>query len=141
MKVIYPTGTQVQYYGRNPLYLIKGYDAGAVGPHINTQRAIYTCPAGRKAVITGLYNAVMRLTVAAPVAEYSGYFDITIGGSGFKYCWITQNNNVAYVRVESVSSGLIWLNPADTIEYRTVDQSTGGAVFYKGTLVGVEFDP
>jgi hypothetical protein len=141
MRVIYPTGTYTQFFGRSPSYSNNGYGNWAVNPHADTTRASYTVPANRRAVLTGCMCHILRVTVAAPVGNAAIYVISTIGGGGFYSCIAELLTNNIGDQQTALFSGQAWLTAGDTVELHTLDISTGGTVTYRGSFCIVEFSP
>lgn len=141
MIIIYPTGTVTQFYGRNALYLNKGFTILPTGPHGVTTRDSYTVPAGRRAVITSMYLHFQRITVAAPIGVYQSAIVLTQSGNSYTLCRIMSVGNVVNDNLSIVNPGQVFLNAGDFVGIETSDASTGGTVGYRAQMAVTEFDP
>lgn len=113
----------------------------ALAPHAATQRALYTVPANRRAVIVGTKLSIRRVTAAAPAVRPRILLHQTIPLAVDNLLEVyTKSNAVGGEdKVEVYLYAL--LNPGDAVEIRTQDDSTGGTVDYLATVNIIEFIP
>jgi hypothetical protein len=141
MKIIYPTGQDVQFYGRNPdIKAIGGAFAG-VAPHGPTIRATYTVPAGKRCVLTSLFTHIYRVTVAAPVGLFRVWGLVNLSGSDLWICGVTSISNTVGFIGQSINPSTLWLDTGDIIAFYTSDVGTGGTCDYFLTATMLEFVP
>lgn len=137
ISVVTTSNSLKPYYDRNPLTVGIAYDAGAVAPHSQTQRAIYTVPASRKAKVSSSFCHIMRVTAAAPAS----YTDIRIkDGSGRLTNFCKLRSNGVGDKDSMFKGNEIELLAGQTIEIDTEDYSTGGTVDYLASIFLTEFD-
>lgn len=121
---------------RNPATVVRSYAAGGVGPHAETNRWTYTVPAGRRAAVTFLEADVFRDSAATTlgVITVSVYYNTELVLRSIVW------NNTVGARDFKLMTGLMVLNPGDTIRATTSDTSTGGSANYRISAMIVEFD-
>jgi len=141
MRVLYPTGIVTQYFGRNPIFINKGYGTWGLAPHGDTTRASYTVPTGRKAVLTAAFVHLIRVTAPAPAGEAAIYVYVIYNGGSSYYLLQDVFNTGAGQQASLTHGGMIFLVAADSVELHTLDASTGGTMAYRGHFNLVEFDP
>lgn len=141
MNILYPTGLVTQFFGRNPIYGAIIYNGTNIAPHGSTQRATYTVPANRAAVITSIYLKVMRQTAAGTVGlvQAQGLVDFAAGIAGLENAMFINNNPGA--NDLSIDPGYKFTVAARTIAIYTLDTSLGGTCTYNALISYVEFDP
>jgi len=117
------------------------YVAGAIAPHVTTQRWTYTVPAGKKAFVELAFCQVFRTGVAGTLGMCVAYVQVTPqGGSATVMLGAKMWNNTAGAQ-DTVEIGLAWhMKAGDQIEGITQDGSVGGTIDYQLTAKITEFD-
>lgn len=113
------------------------YHTLGVAPHGDTQRASYTCPAGKKAQVS-IFMSIARATAAAPAALVR--IGATLVGLGYVAHAQISNDNAVGARDSCNVAFAVILDAGDEISINTQDSSTGGTIDYLGTLLIREFD-
>lgn len=136
-------GVEVSVYGAKGVlvtlptitHAVVEYDA-VVGPHGVTTRWTYTCPADKVARVKRLAGRILRVTVAtalgAPqvVVLYNGVSDA--------FNLALFSNAVSAMLTQSDAPHFLLL-PGETLQAKTVDNSTGGTVWYNVLAVIDEY--
>lgn len=121
---------------RNPTTVVRSYAAGGVAPHPETDRWTYTVPTGRRAAVTYAEADVFR--DAAP--STLGVITVSIYYNNNLVLRSIVWNNTVGARDFKLMTGLMVLNPGDTLRATTEDSSTGGSANYRISAMIVEFD-
>lgn len=140
MRIYLPTASTRSYYERNAVDKSINFQSPALAPHGVTTRANYTVPANRKALISNLYSRALRDTVAAPVGIVRVWFVKNIAGAAIYTIDSMSISNVLGLLWEHNVPMQYFLKAGDTVEFQTMDASTGGGVFYSVCAVITEFD-
>lgn len=125
------------YYDRNPSNGTAVANLVGGAPHANTTRATYTVPSARKAILSGGYLRMHRVTAAGTLGETRQYL---LGGSG----GIIQindfiNNTVDFQQFVNFAISSI-ATAGQSFIIQDFDGGIGGTVDYNGTLEAIEFD-
>ena len=128
-------------YDRTPLSGAIGYVAAAIAPHAFVERASYTVPANRKAVVTAASLTAMRQTVAGTSGLVGVELIITpSGGSSVRAFYIPLLSNTAGDYASKEIPVNIYLVEGDEIAIYTNDVSTTGTIHYAAGIMYTEFD-
>jgi len=134
-------GGRPAWYDRNPVNRAIDYNASAVGPHAVTDRATYTVPAGKKALVENISLLVMR--DGSPTTAGRAWAIAMIypgGGAGWTaLSAIVLSATVGATDHAEVGTSAL-LQATDVIKLRTEDLSTAGTHFYALGLKITEFD-
>jgi len=136
VRVGFPGGPRLEWYDRNPVKQDIVAASTTVGPHTLTSRASYTTPTGKKAFIECVFCQVVRITAASALGNARFYTRFR----GSNNVVLLLFNNTVSAEVHEGFSQCATLNPGDTAELLTADDSTGGTVTYFGVLTATEFD-
>ncbi len=140
MNIQYPTGSMNQPLDRNPVMKFLEGAAVGVGPHTPTQRASYTVPAGKKAMLNALQLDVIRATAATTAGPVSAYVNFLIGGGGNNSIGPTMYKNaINDSDLMRLSIGVV-MSAGDALRVYTADGSTGGTVTYAWGAILTEYD-
>jgi len=124
------------YYDRNPIARMIYYRANGVAPHAATQRASYTVPTGKKALVVGASAMMMRATAATSLGRVHSF-----GGTASSIAFDCYHKN------NTVDSMVTVQNPIQypffegvQLSLATEDLSTGGTMDYDISTTFTEFD-
>ncbi len=125
------------WYDRNPADKSITYFVQAQAPAADTQRASYTVPTGKKAVMSWGQVKVVRNAVAAPAGRVIAYIRLFATNIDFAA--------IIYTNVQGDKDGQFGaftgvLQAGDQVEIRNADASTGGSVDYGESTELTEFD-
>ncbi len=140
MRLLYPTAATRQWFERNAVPALAGYDQTAVAPHGATTRLTITPPANQWLHITHVRVACWR--------------DGTATATGVAICalQIRQGANVSQAVMARFMSGTIssganiitpldiWLDPTMDALVVTSDTSGDGTIWYTAAVQYVTFD-
>lgn len=116
-----------------------GY-TGVVAPHAATARWVYTCPAAKKAVVVPSLLTIQRVTAAAPVGRVRAFLTVNIQGGGeLSAGEVSMLKNAIGDQVQSQIFDSFYLQAGDKLTLWTEDLSTGGTVYFAGSMLANEF--
>lgn len=128
-----------QYYDRDPVPVAASYLA-TVAPHGSTIRASYSTAYPYAAFIESLIVDIIRVTAAAAVGPVSGHWEfLPFSGGTYRLQWVYFVDNTLQVQRAQEGNSFGYMAFGDTIQFVTVDGSTGGTNFYLGSMKGTEF--
>ena len=127
---------------RNPISCHIRYNVGAEAPHATTERASYTVPAGKIAILKNALAHARVETVATTAGRKGVYIMLTIGGIDYHFCisMMGADQNVIGNNSMQMSSNEVLLNAGDTVKILTVDLSTAGTIGYTGVVLITQYD-
>jgi len=125
-----PTNQALTYYGNN------------IAPHAETQRALYTVPAGKMFWVDSIYLYTEILTAAAPAGFRENFYvsDVDAQAVIISDCVISKDQNTIGNNASKSISQLGLFLAGTVIEGKTLDIGTGGTLRYYQSLHGIEFD-
>lgn len=133
MRLGNPATQRPAFYDRAPLPQTINSTAEGIGPHAQTQRAIYTTPGTKKAVVVSVFLQITRQTVAAPKGRPKAILNV----AGVIQAQLQLTENVVDATIAAAWSPAYVLAQSETIQLFTSDTSTGGTLDY-GTYAGIE---
>lgn len=137
----YPTRELARpvYYDRDAIPIIATY-VGLVTPHTFTTRATYTPAFPFAAFIEVLMTFAFRVTAATTPSAVSSFWDfLPFYGGTARLDWnYFEANTAGYQLVHQLTS-FGYMAYGDTIRYTTNDSSTGGTIYFLGSMKGTEF--
>lgn len=136
VRIGFPGGPRLEWYDRNPQYTREGYQASGVAPHPSTERASYTVPTGKKALISMVHLSLIR--DAAPTTEALAAAYALLAGIRILEAHSFSSSVGDKDSCSVGQSGT--LNAGETLSTRTLDGSTGGSYHYAVCLVCIEFN-
>jgi hypothetical protein len=113
-----------------------------VAPHASTERATYTVPAGRKAVVETLSAMLHRAAASTGTWQYFGNWQLTsaAGQQTFLLECRSSDTTANATRIENIGLALV-MQAGDRLAFLTADAgSSGGNVEYQGDAKLTEFD-
>lgn len=124
-----------QFYDRNAIQIQLNNTNAGLAPHSTNQRAIYTVPSARGALVAGVSLYLHRAVVATTAGSYREYAQTNIALA------TVRDVTIAVDTVDrQFASGPWWLPAGTSCTLNTQDLSIGGTVDYEGTVSGTEFD-
>ncbi len=126
-----------QIFERNPESKKAEFVQNNVAPHGSTVRATYTVPANKQAQIDLITGFLFRRSAAAPEDTVTVKITASIGGRLLTLQF--KDNTVGFTIKESFSRNKL-LEPGESVEIETEDDSTGGAINYMLNAAITEFD-
>lgn len=132
---------RLQWYDRNPTDISQAAVFLGVAPHLQVNRWLYTVPLGRKCFVEFLDLKISRATAAGAAGTPRCYFILNgaLASAAFlSYCWILTNT-VGEKDDVAIGQAML-LFEGETLEFDTIDDSTGGTCNYIGNLKATEFD-
>ncbi len=134
-------GRTIEYYHRNAQDVSLWYEVGPVSPHFPTDRAIYTVPSSRFAIVECVQAHIRRIGVATTLGTAVAQARYYRGGATlFMFAQATLFSNTANDSRDFNTTLHSILFPGDQIRLNTSDSSSGGTVYYYGTARIIEFD-
>ena len=136
MRLNYPGNARAAYFDRNPVYVVRTYDAGTVAPHGATERWSYTVPAGRKVQVTSHCLIAMRDTTTATPLRAGAYFQPGLTPTLYVvyFCGTLGNNQQVSLGVSGTFfSGAV-------LRGLSFDLSTAGSNYFANVMTAIEFD-
>lgn len=134
-------GRSLEYYYRNAHDVSLWFEVGPVGPHAPNDRATYTVPANRFAIVECVQAHIRRIgaatTLGTSVAQARYY---RAGVTLFMFAQATHFSNVANDPIDFNTTLHAILFPGDQLRMTTADSSSGGTMYYYGTARIIEFD-
>jgi hypothetical protein len=138
MRIVNTFSGRPNYYDRGPTQVGISYGpANAIAPHGSTQRATYTVPTGRKAMVEAINVNIFRDVVATTAGLALAQSTVPGGGS---LDALNVNGNVVGNGAQKLAGVQMLLNAADNTKIFTQDASTGGSHAYSVTATIAEFD-
>lgn len=140
MRIVQPVAWKPNYFDRDAENVTIYYDAGGIEPHYITERASYTVPEGRKAII----DAIMVRCYRQSMASVLGITRLIVayipnGGSPtYLYYKILYDNELYHDVVHTMTNVGVML-PGDALAFYTDDSSTGGTHLFQFTAKIFEF--
>jgi len=136
MRISAPTRAATPFYDRNPSSIVTFSSNNTnISPHGNTNRASYTVPSFRNAMMAAVCNTMHRRTVATTAAETQLVTNSTICGYDLR----DLNNTLdAFTRLAISSQGLMKAGSVQNVV--THDLSTGGTMDYYYNAEIIEYD-
>src|SRR6266498_1442308 len=127
------------YYDRNPAIRWALYNVDTVAPHVDTTRAAYTVPAGKKAYAEATFAQVIRAAAAAAAARaYAAIRYTPSGGTIAQFVRVLISTNGVGDKDSMQGGSFSFLATGDLVELAPGDGSTGGTVDYRLTLKATE---
>jgi len=117
------------YSDRNSTSVLNTY-AATVGPHAQTNRWSVTLGAGRKATMEGAWLQIIRITVATVIAQYNVSLNVTSGATTAVVGTRDSFSNTTLVDFSIAIPINVTIYPGENISAATLDNSTGGTVYY-----------
>ncbi|MEM3549356.1 MAG: hypothetical protein QXJ23_10180 [Thermofilum sp.] len=140
MRLVQTLGALPEYYDRGAANQTVNYMGSSLAPHTSTQRANYTVPSGRKAIVDSAFILITRENLATGIGRARlTVFYTPSGGSAIPIAVVQLDNNCRNHTVHKTFTGLGILYPGDTLSIYTMDDSTGGTCSYWATLKIFEF--
>ena len=128
------------YYDRNATSVFLSY-AQALAPHATpTTRWTYTVPSGKKLLIEYTASRLWRQTVATAVNQYATENYVTNGTNTATISARYSYDNTTTVINDDIRSCNLTLYPGEIVYASTVDNSTGGTVYYQTSAKGTLYD-
>lgn len=140
MRIIYPSGNLTLPTDRNPSTTVLTFTLSTAADHVETSRASYTVPVGRRAIIGGIELRTYNIT--AITAALLAYTRLALNPAG-------ANKTIATTFLQKIaidSSDLVMYTvdligyAGDVFDLRTNLQHTTGTVRYDGSVVITEYD-
>lgn len=129
------------YFDRNGVPTAIAMTVNASAPNIETVRASYTVPAGRKAYLSAVWLWVRRMTAAAPAAlAYSDLRYTPNGGTNRYMSQAPLATNGVNDFSDRTLTGFDIMSTGDNIQLVQADGSTGGTCEFFSTAKYTEFD-
>jgi hypothetical protein len=128
------------WYDRNPLPIVRSYQADAVANHVNTERWAYTCPQNRKCFIELANLYIFCSSVSSfPAFLLENLMYTPLGGATQMIYALVVNAQVFGVPIFQATGQSFLMFPGDVITANTANQGDAGAD-YLLSLKGTEFD-
>lgn len=124
-----------EWYDRSPTSIIKTYESAGVAPHVGTERWTYTVPAAKKFMMSNLLVHTYRDGAPASSGRIqdSVYTTNTIAIIETMLAAVGDNK-------QTITSPQAPFLAGEVIAASTLDQSTGGTVIHRVTMIGMEFN-
>lgn len=110
-------------------------------PHSDTARWSYTVPSGKTAKVTLAGINTYRSASPSSANLAAGWYEITPSGGATTELGFVAAPFSTSLRSPSIGSTIqITLYAGDTVEYHTIDLSTGGNCYHSGSFHAVEYE-
>jgi len=133
---------EVQWYDRNPVSRADAWQ-GNSGPHGGAQRLIYTCPAGKIAMVEVLEARVTRTVAPTKGGTVIAWWSITPSGGTQEIFFIAELTEIHITPKDTDTEAVgttFTLFAGDVLRGYTLDWSTDGVVRYGLAYKLTEFD-
>jgi len=136
VRVGFPGGPRLEWYDRNPILTRLAYISGSVAPHAYTQRAIYTTPTGKKALVSHAFLQAIR--DAAPTT--ASFVTVSLQLAGLRQMHLLGRPDVVGNEIHVDTGFQLLLLAGEAAAVYTEDNSTAGSLRYQETAAIHEFD-